>query len=126
MTWACFTAVTEEAWCAITPEWFSAAGSDPQGVNLYGLGQDFAAMTGQPNPFPAPLPPAPVPPVPVPPAPVPVPVPVPPAPGADPDVSYGFDPQLIAWAARPHGMAGNRYAAERYNAWRAAKGYVGA
>jgi hypothetical protein len=62
------------------------------------------------------------------PVPVPVPVPVPPpgpvpVPAADPDLAYGTDPELIAWAGRPHGMAGNRYAAEQYAAWRTAKGF---
>ena len=33
-------------------------------MDLQGLGQEFAALTGEPNPFPVPRPPAPVPPKP--------------------------------------------------------------
>lgn len=61
MTWDCFDAATEEAWVVCTPEWFSAAGTDPAGLDLHGLGEDFAEMTGESNPFPAPAP-APTPP----------------------------------------------------------------
>jgi hypothetical protein len=46
----------EEAWVVITPEWLSAAGTSPGGVDLQGLGDDFARLTGQANPFPAPQP----------------------------------------------------------------------
>lgn len=77
MTWACFSAVTEEAWAAILPEWINdASGLDPLGVDQAGLGEALAQLTGT-NPFPVPEPtpvPPPVPPTPdpVPPAPVPV------------------------------------------------------
>jgi hypothetical protein len=64
MAWGVLVHRTDEAWVAVLPEWFSAAGVDPGGVDLYGLGEDFARLTGQPNPFPAPSP-APVPPGPV-------------------------------------------------------------
>lgn len=60
MTWDCYRAVTEEAWVAILPEWFNTKGQDPQGIDLYGLGEAFARLTGEPNPFPQP-PPAPSP-----------------------------------------------------------------
>jgi hypothetical protein len=56
MRWECFLAVVDEAWVAVLPEWFNASGYDPEGVDLYGLGQEFAALTGKPNPFPAPAP----------------------------------------------------------------------
>lgn len=77
MSWGCLAAVTDEAWVAVLPEWFSAAGVDPTGLDLHALGEDFAVLTGEPNPFPQPAP--------APPAPMPVPpAPVPPKPTPDP------------------------------------------
>jgi hypothetical protein len=40
----------------ITTDWLNAKGTDPQGLNLYQLGQDFSALTGKANPIPAPAP----------------------------------------------------------------------
>ncbi len=77
MTDAFWDRYVDEAWVAITPEWLDAAGHSPAGLDLYGLGEDLAQLTGGQNPFPAPEPPGP-PPGPPPPAPGPVPV-------ADPD-----------------------------------------
>lgn len=51
-----FLKYTQECWVVITPEWLNAAGTSPTGVNLYGLGQQFAALTGKSNPFPKPAP----------------------------------------------------------------------
>jgi hypothetical protein len=48
----------EEAWVVITPEWLNANGTSPEGLDLYALGEDLAALTGQPNPF-GPQPPSP-------------------------------------------------------------------
>lgn len=62
MKWGAYVAATDEAWCAVLPEWFSG-GRDPEGLDLHGLGEAFSALTGEPNPFPAP---SPVPPGPVP------------------------------------------------------------
>lgn len=42
----------EEAWVVVAPEWLDATGHNPEGIDLYGLGEDFAALTGKPNPFP--------------------------------------------------------------------------
>ena len=84
MTQAFWDKYVEEAWAHVGPDWISAAsGVDPEGVDKYAFGAQYAALTGQPNPFPAPTPtptPAPVPvPVPTPvPTPAPVPAPVPP------------------------------------------------
>lgn len=65
-----------EAWAVISQDWVNkASGKDVEGVDLASFGAQFAALTGQANPFPAPAP-APTP-VPVPP-PAPVPVPAPP------------------------------------------------
>jgi len=52
MTQAFWDKYVEECWIVVAPEWFNAQGNSPTGVNLYGLGQDFAAITGKPNPFP--------------------------------------------------------------------------
>jgi hypothetical protein len=48
-----------EAWVAIAPEWIAANGTSPSGLDLAGLGEDFTALTGQPNPFTPPEPPSP-------------------------------------------------------------------
>jgi hypothetical protein len=62
MTPAFWRTYVDEAWVVITPDWLSAKGVDPQGLNLYQLGQDYAALTGKPNPIPQPQPtPAPTP-----------------------------------------------------------------
>lgn len=69
-----------EAWAVISQDWVNqASGKDVEGVDLQAFGAQFAALTGQANPFPAPGPaPAPTPtPVPVPPSPSPSPSPVP-------------------------------------------------
>jgi hypothetical protein len=62
MTWGCYDNVTEEAWVAVLPEWFSG-GKDPEGLDLHGLGEAFASLTGESNPFPDPAPEPPGPPV---------------------------------------------------------------
>lgn len=82
MTWDCFREVTDEAWSAIVPEWINdTSGLDPLGVDLHGLGEALAQLTGT-NPFPVPEPTPPSPPVPPTPDPVP-PEPVPPVDDAD-------------------------------------------
>lgn len=72
MTWAFWDRYVSEAWVVITPEWLDANGHSPEGVDLYGLGEDFAQITGKPNPFPAP---GPTPQPPSPPGPTPGPTP---------------------------------------------------
>jgi len=52
MTPAFWAEFVEECWVVVTPEWLSAAGSTPTGLDLHGLGEDFASLTGRPNPFP--------------------------------------------------------------------------
>lgn len=71
MTQAFWNKYVEECWIVVAPEWLNAVGNNPIGVNLYGLGEDFAVITGKPNPFPAPGP------TPVPPTPTPTPTPKP-------------------------------------------------
>ncbi|MCX4750889.1 hypothetical protein OG455_41145 [Kitasatospora sp. NBC_01287] len=56
LTAAFWSTYVDEAWVVITQDWLSAKGLDPQGINLYQLGQDFAALTGKPNPIPTPQP----------------------------------------------------------------------
>jgi hypothetical protein len=102
----------DEAWVAITPDWLSTAGLTPEGVDLHGLGEDFAQLTGQPNPFPTPVPPAPTPA-----PPTPVPGPTPPAPNA---VDVAFAGVLRPWATHHH-IGANKVAADAAKAWLFAK-----
>jgi hypothetical protein len=73
-TWEWLAAYCDEAWAVVSAMWAGEGGKDPEGVDLPGLGEEFAALTGEANPFPAPQP------VPVPPPPAPEPPPAPPAP----------------------------------------------
>lgn len=82
-----WTAYVEEAWVVVTPEWVAATGSTPSGLDLAGLGEDFAALTGDVNPFPAPVP-----------APTPVPVPVP----APADADEALASVAVPWVAEHH------------------------
>lgn len=96
----------EEAWIVVAPEWLDATGHSPEGVDLHGLGEDFAALTGKPNPFPV---------VPSPPVP-----PGPPGPAVDP-----ADGVLVAalqhWLSEHH-TGDNKRAAGAVQAWMATKG----
>lgn len=113
MTWDCFAQCVEEAWVAVLPEWFSAAGQDPEGVDLHSLGEDFAQLTGQPNPFPAPDPgPTPTP------APVPVP---PPAPGPVDPADQTFAGYAHEWVRHHHTGHNRKFAAE-VSGWLVARG----
>lgn len=73
MTDAFFDKYVEEAWLVVSDEFVNAQGVDPNGADLYELGQAFADITGERNPFPA----DPTPPEPVPPSPEPTPAPTP-------------------------------------------------
>jgi hypothetical protein len=88
LTWAFLKKYFDEAWVIIGPDFIGSQGEDVQGLDLYTLGQDYAALTGRANPIPAPTP------TPAPEPPSPLPVPTPPA-----------DPRLVqalalmqAWA----------------------------
>lgn len=59
VTWDWLAAYCDEAWAVVSAMW-AGRGKDPEGLDLHGLGQEFAALTGEPNPFPA-APPAPKP-----------------------------------------------------------------
>jgi hypothetical protein len=114
MTWACFAKVVEEGWVAILPEWFSAAGQDPDGVDLYGLGEEMSSLTGDPNPFPAPSP-GPTP------QPVPTPTPVPPPVG---DADGTLAATARGWVSEHH-AGGNKTMATALKTWLAAKNLTG-
>lgn len=62
--WAWFIAYVEEAWVDLDESFVnSVSGNDPFAETLHGLGEQFAALTGKPNPVPAPAPtPTPTPP----------------------------------------------------------------
>ncbi|MGW2692320.1 hypothetical protein ACWC3Y_10715 [Streptomyces sp. NPDC001296] len=103
VTWAAVQAMTEafrkkyvgEGWIVITKDWLNAKGQSPTGLDLYGLGQALAAMTGDPNPIPKPQPtPTPTP------VPSPPPSPTPsPTPALDPDVVQAWK-SMKAWAQK--------------------------
>lgn len=101
MSWGCLRVVTDEAWVAVLPEWVAANGTDPAGVDLYGLGQALAQLTGEPNPFPPPAP---------------EPVPPDPAAAADQALAEAAAP----WLTRRHGGQ-NRAMAQALQTWIAAK-----
>lgn len=93
MARAFWTKYVDEAWVVVTQDTINAEGASAYGgvVDLATLGADFAALTGDPNPFPD-VPPTPVP-TPTPgPAPDPVPTPVP-----DPPVVSPADAELLAF-----------------------------
>jgi hypothetical protein len=97
MAWSFLAAYADEAWVVITQEMADNAGVTFSGVDLYGLGQDFAALTGQPNP------------IPVQPTPVPL------------DVDAVFAAVLKPWAAEHH-IGDNHRTAVAGKAWLQAKG----
>lgn len=124
VTPAWWRAYVEEAWTVLSQDFVNAhTGLDPLAGTLYDLGQQFAAVTGKPNPVPAPIPsPTPAPtPVPVPPSPSPVPSPTP---GPAPDAA---DIALVAtlgpWS-REHHIGHNEKAAKAFHAWMVAKGLL--
>ncbi len=59
VTWGQLQRVTDawweangmEAWAVITQDWFAANGKTVTGLDLVQLGDDFAVLSGQPNPF---------------------------------------------------------------------------
>ncbi|MFD2421651.1 hypothetical protein [Amycolatopsis pigmentata] len=107
MTPEFFAAYAEEAWTALDEEFVNAhTGTDPLGGTLYDLGQQFAAVTRQPNPVP-------------PPAPGPAPTPTPgPAPTA---ADEAFAAILKPWVAEHH-IGENRKVQAAAKAWMAGKG----
>lgn len=106
VTEAWWTRYVTECWVAISPEWLSAAGTSPEGFDLSALGEDFSALTGQPNPFPAPSPT---------PGPTPTPVPAP-----SPD--RAFAAAARAWLNSHHTSRVSRQLVGDLKAWLAATG----
>ncbi|HWB38578.1 MAG TPA: hypothetical protein VHA75_21370 [Rugosimonospora sp.] len=52
MSWSVWRRTVDEAWIAVVPEWVNdQSGLSPLGVDLYGLGEAMAALTGDANPF---------------------------------------------------------------------------
>jgi hypothetical protein len=105
MTSAWWAEYVEEAWIAVTDDWLSEAGTSPGGLDLYGLGEDLSALTGEPNPFPAPEPT---------PVPAPTPTPEPPAPSPEPVDDLEADQKFAGtlhhfvrnpWLYSPHHLA---------------------
>lgn len=68
VTFAFISRYLEEAWVAASPEWVSAAGGAPSGLDVTALNAAFTELTGEPGPFtdtPPVDPPVVVPPLPV-------------------------------------------------------------
>ncbi|HEX3778448.1 MAG TPA: hypothetical protein VHX38_02190 [Pseudonocardiaceae bacterium] len=108
---------TDQLFFVITRDWFAANGVDPNGEAAGALGEEFAVMTGEPNPFPEPVP-TPAPPAP---SPTPVPVPVPPTPAPTPDVHMDSADVTLAQALRPwlneRHVGANEKAVRAVDAW---------
>ena len=51
MTQAFWDKYVFEAWVVVTPEWLSAQGMSPTGLDLHALGDELAVLTGGTNPF---------------------------------------------------------------------------
>jgi hypothetical protein len=102
MAWGVLVHATDEAWVAVLPEWFSAAGHDPEGVDLHGLGEAFHELTGEANPFPAPTP-----------------APIPPGPAVTADEVLAASARL--WVSHHH-TGTNRRMAVALQEWMTAKG----
>jgi len=113
MTWACFAKVVDEGWVGVLPEWFNAGGQDPDGTDLYGLGEEMSSLTGDPNPFPAPSPG---------PFPAPTPAPVPPQPVDDPDGTLAAAAR--GWLTHKH-VGSNETMAKALMVWLAEKNLTG-
>lgn len=82
MTQAFFDKYVEEAWVVISQEWLDANGSNPDGIEMQALGDEFTRITGEVSPFPRN------------PTPTPEPVPTP------SDLDKEFTKVLVNWLAR--------------------------
>lgn len=91
MTQAFWEEYVEEAWAVISEDFFDpSTGKNPAGLDFYALGEQFTALTGEPNPFPQPSPqPSPSPSPQPGPAPTPAPAPTPEPSPTDPSVALG-------------------------------------
>lgn len=104
----------DEAWAIIDRDWVNeATGKTVTGVDLQAFGAQFAALTGEPNPFPAPAPT----PTPTPPAPTPTPTP-PPTPVGPDAAETALAAAAHRWLKAPFRA---RYMVEALNNWLADK-----
>lgn len=108
MTQAFFAMYCEEAWTIISPEWISANGTAPDGLDVAAFNTAFTALTGQPAPLPVPPSPTPVPPAPT------------PTPPADPDATLATVAHW--WADKHHHYGRNAVMAKALEAWLTATG----
>lgn len=122
MTYAFWAKYVEEAWAVIDEDWVSMSkGLDPEGVDKYAFGAQWAALTKQPNPFPAPVPTPPPTPTP-PPVPVPPPTPVPPPVPVGPDAA---EKVLLAAAKKyRNSLTARKYMLEALTGWENDKGFT--
>ena len=131
MAWSFWNKYGSEAWAIISRDWLDSTGKTPEGLDLYGLGQDFTSLTGQPNPFPAPSPtPAPTGPTPLPTAPVGPTGSTPPAPTGTTGTTGPVNSAdtvlfnaLSAWSNLNH-FGVNLNAANAFKVWAKAKGFI--
>jgi hypothetical protein len=94
----------EEAWVVITQEWLDANGHSPTGFDLYGLGEQLANLTGEPNPFPSPTP-----------TPNPEPVPTPAPTPSDPDAV--LESFLTDWFNKGYALPKHRHLYDALKQW---------
>jgi len=99
-----------EAWGVVMPEWLDATGHSPTGLDLYALGEDLHALTGNPNPFPAPTPP-------------PSPQPDPVDPSNTPQ-DYQLAKAAAKWLKHHHWHHVDQELAVDLTAWMRSRGYV--
>jgi hypothetical protein len=111
MTWAFFRKYFEELWAPISTEWVNEkTGLDPEGVDLSVVGEQFATLTGENNPFPGPSP-----------QPQPTPAPTPePSPGPVDDADRVFAAALRDWVTHRH-TGSNETVAKAGKVWLATK-----
>jgi hypothetical protein len=127
MARAFWTKYVDEAWVVITQETINAGGANAFGgiLDLATLGADFAALTGDPNPFPD-VDPTPVP-VPTPsptPSPVPTPVPDPtPTPVIDNVDQALHDSRAIRHLLASHTFGAERNVKRAIEQWESDKGF---
>jgi len=111
ITWAEETSFTDrfwsrqvsECWAVIWPEHLGSR-EFMEAMDLATFAADYTAITGRP--FPAPVPPV--------------------VDWTHPDLKFGHDPEMIAWAAAASTgkLVSGTYAAQQYQAWRKARGYA--
>ncbi len=122
LTEAWWTRYVAEAFIAIpSTEWITPQGVTPTGLDLHGLGEELARLTGGSNPFPAPAP-TPVTPAPAPVEPTPVPVtPAPAQPVSFDEVDAALWLRIAPWTKTKR-VGANKIAQDQVKTWATAKG----